>query len=113
MSDVAERQSEIEALQEMLAGLDPDSRSLVAEYDMGDQAEEFFNSDLGKYMIGCAQQDVQDAHMKLSKTLPFRWRRIQSLQNDIRVGEMFLLYLRDLIIRGRAAGQALETRDET
>lgn len=113
MSEVAERQSEIEALQEMLDTLDPDSRSLAAEYDLGDQAEEFFHSPLGRYMLGAAQQDMRDAHTKLKTTLPFRWRRIQQLQNEIRVAEMFPLYLRDLIIRGRAAEQALETRDES
>ncbi len=112
MSEVADRQSEIDALQEFLANLDPESRSLAAEFDMGEQAQEFFYSDLGRYMVGCAKQDLETAHMKLAKTLPFRWKRIQSLQNDIRVAEMFLLYLRDLVIRGKAAGQALETRDE-
>lgn len=109
----ADLQSEKEALQELLDSLDPDSRSLHAEFDMGEQAEEFFHSDIGRYMVGAAQQDIHDAHAKLGKTLPFRWRRIQQLQNDIRVGEMFVLYLRDLIIRGKAAEQALEQRDET
>lgn len=109
----SENQSEREAMQELLEGLDPESRSLAAEFDMGEQAEEFFFSDIGRYMVGAAKQDLQDAHMKLAKTLPFRWRRIQALQNDIKVSEQFLLYLRDLVIRGRAAGQALETRDET
>ena len=66
----AESQSEIEALNEMLEQLDPDSRSLAAEYDMGDQAEEFMNSDLGRYMIGSAHQDLHEAHIKLAKTFP-------------------------------------------
>jgi hypothetical protein len=106
-------QSEKEALEALLNSLDPEARSLHAEFDMGEQASEFFYSDIGRYMVGAAHQDLQDAHTKLAKTLPFRWKRIQSLQNDIRVSEMFLLYLRDLVIRGTAAGQALETRDES
>ena len=106
-------QSEKEALEELLAQVDPETLSLAAEFDLGDQAKEFLNSELGRYMTGCAHQDIQQAHMKLAKTLPFRWRRIQALQNDIRIGEMFLLYLRDLVIRGTAAGKALETRDES
>lgn len=109
----ADGQSEREALQELLDRLDPEERSLHAEFDLGEQAEEFFNSDIGRYMAGCARQDLEDAHRKLKSTLPFRWRRIQALQNDIRVAEMFMLYMRDLIIRGKAAGQALETRDES
>jgi hypothetical protein len=106
-------QSEKEALQELLNSVDPESMGLHVEYDMGEQAGEFVHSDIGRYMIGAARQDMQEAHMKLAKTLPFRWRRVQQLQNEIRVGEKFLLYLRDLIIRGTAAGKALEDRDET
>jgi hypothetical protein len=108
-----EQQTEAEQLQELLNSVSPESRGLIAELDLGEQAEEFISSDIGRYMVGAAQQDGQDAHEKLSKTLPFRWRRIQALQNEIRISDMFLLYLRDLIIRGRAAGKALEDRDET
>ena len=106
-------QSEKEALEELLAQVDPETLTLAAEFDMGDQARDFLHSEIGRYMVGCAHQDIQQAHTKLAKTLPFRWRRIQALQNDIRLGEMFLLYLRDLVIRGTAAGKALETRDES
>lgn len=108
-----EQQSEREALQELLDSLDPESRSLWAEAQLGEEARDFFNSDLGRYMVGCAKQDLEAAHSKLAKTLPFRWRRIQELQNEIRMPSMFLLYLRDLIIRGKAADLQLEERDET
>lgn len=109
----AELQSERDALQELLNTLDPESRSLYAEADLGRQAKEFMASELGRYMLGCARQDLEVAHQKLARTLPFRWRRIQALQNDIRVAEMFLLYLRDLIIQGTSAEKQLEERDET
>lgn len=105
--------NEIQALQELLDGLDPASRTLFAEHDLGDQAQEFLNSDLGKYMVGCAKQDLEAAHEKLKTVLPFRWRRIQQLQNEIALAERFLLYVRDLVIRGKAAERALEERDET
>ena len=108
----AEVQSEREALEEALAQLGPESRSFYAEYDLGEQAKDFFNSDIGRYMIGCAKQDLEDAHAKLATTLPFRWRRIQALQNEIRVAEMFVFYLRDLLIMGQSAKKALEERDD-
>ncbi len=108
----AEGQSEREALQELLNSFDPESRSLWAEADLGVQAQEFFGTDLGRYMVGCAKQDLEDAHLKLASTLPFRWRRIQALQNEIKVANMFLLYMRDLIIRGKAAELSLEERDD-
>ena len=106
-------QTETEALQELLDSVDPEARGLHLEYDLGEQAADFVHSDIGRYMIGAAKQDMNDSQLKLAKTLPFRWRRIQALQNEIRVGEMFFLYLRDLIIRGTAAGKALESRDES
>lgn len=108
----AEGQSEREALQELLNSFDPDSRAMIAEADLGQQAAEFFGTDLGRYMIGCAKQDLEDAHQKLAETLPFRWRRIQALQNEIRLPKMFLLYMRDLIIRGKAAEKSLEEKDD-
>lgn len=107
-----ENQSEKEALQELLNAFDPDSRTMFAEAQLGHEAQDFFASDLGRYMIGCAKQDLEDAHQKLAGTMPFRWRRIQALQNEIRLPKMFLLYMRDLIIRGKAAERSLEERDD-
>ena len=108
----AEGQTEREALQELLNAFDPESRSLWAEAKLGIDAQDFFASELGRYMVGCAKQDLEDAHRKLASTLPFRWRRIQALQNEIKVANMFLLYMRDLIIRGKAAERTLEDRDD-
>lgn len=110
---VREQQSESAALQELIDRLDPTSRTFFAEAALGRDAMEFVTSDLGKYMIGCAKQDAEDAHQKLKDTLPWRWRRIQKLQNDIRCSEQFVLYIRDLIIRGKSAEVALEERDES
>ena len=108
----AEGQSEREALQDLLNSVGPVSASLFVEHDMGERAKEFIASDLGRFMIGAAQQDMQDAHNKLARTLPFRWRRIQSLQNEIRVAEMFVGYLQELVTLGYAAGKSLEERDD-
>jgi hypothetical protein len=110
---MSEQRNEREELQELLSQVDPETVGLAFEYDIGEQATEFINSDLGRYIIGCARQDLQDAHRKLAKTLPFRWRRIQQLQNEIAMAEKFILYLRDLVIRGKAAELSLEERDET
>ena len=113
MSAVGQEQNAEEAFQEMLARLSPETRGLAAEYDMGEQAKEFINSDLGRFMVGAAQQDSLDAQEKLKHTLPFRWRRIYQLQQESLLADKFLLYLKELLIRGRAAEQGLEQRDET
>lgn len=105
--------SSAEAFQDLLRELSPESRTFFAEAALGRDAREFVASDLGRYMIGCAKQDAADAQEKLNRCSPWRRRRLQQLQNEIRVAEQFLGYIRDLIIRGKAAELTLEDREET
>lgn len=102
-----------EAFQDLLRELSPESRTFFAEAALGRDAREFVSSDLGRYMIGCAKQDAAGAQEKLNRCWPWRWRRIQQLQNEIRVAEQFISYIRDLILRGKAAELTLEAREET
>lgn len=104
MSDEAE-------LQSALAALDPTTRTLIAEVDLGEQAKEFVASGIGAYIIGCAHQEIADAQQALKRTLPWRWRKIAELQNRIWRAESLLLWLRDLIAAGQSASKALEEPD--
>ena len=47
-----------EDLQQLLGSLDPTTRTLVAEVDLGMQARDFMRSDLGRHLIGCLNQEV-------------------------------------------------------
>lgn len=98
-------------LQEILAELDPESRVAFAEAALGRDSEEFFRSDLGRYLIGCAQQEYAEAGAKL-KSVPW-WRvfRITELQNQMWRSEQFMVWLRDLIIKGRAAESTLREEE--
>jgi hypothetical protein len=95
-------------IQGLLESLDPTTRTLVAEIDMGQQAREFVESDLGRYLVGCAHQEILDAQRALKRVLPWRRRRIQELQNRIWRAESLLLWLRSLIEAGKSAGQTIE-----
>jgi len=95
-------------LQGLLDSLDPTTRTLVAEVDLGQQAREFAESELGRYVVGCAHQEIADAHRALKTCAAWRRRRIQELQNRIWRAESLLLWLRDLIEAGRSAGQTIE-----
>lgn len=112
MSEIAEPQSESAALQELIAKLDPESRTFFAEAALGRDAREFMDTDLGRYMVGCAQQDYAAAMAKLKTVAWWRRRKIVELQNEARWAESFMVYLRDLIIKGKAAELALEEREE-
>ena len=105
--------NEREELQNMLDELDPESRTLFVEAALGREAVEFFQSDIGRYMVGCAQQEYAVASAKLKKVAWWRKRRIQELQNEIWRAEQFMVWLRDLIIRGKASEMSLEEREET
>jgi hypothetical protein len=102
VSEVEDQRSD-EAFQELIESLSPETRTLAMEAALARDVRDFAQSDVGRYMVGCAKQDIENTYTKLVACAPWRWRRIQQLQNEIRVAEMFLSYLRDLILRGKSA----------
>ena len=78
---------------------------------LGTEAIDFFGTELGRYMLGCAKQDMEEAYSKLKVVSPWRRNRIRQLQNEVQVAERFISYIRDLIIRGKAAEISLQERD--
>ena len=76
---------------------------LVAHMDIGDQAEKFIASDLGRTMLGFAAQQVQDALQKLKDVSPHDPKEILELQGKVWRAESFAGWLVDLASRGREA----------
>ena len=97
-----------EDLQTLLAALDPTTRTLVAEVDLGVQARDFVRSDLGRHLIGCLHQEVLLASEELEGVATWRRRRIQDLQNRVWRSKFMLAWLRDLILSGKSADGALQ-----
>ena len=112
MNEVNELVNEAEEFQKLIAALDPESRTMFAEAALGRDAQEFFASDIGRYLVGCAQQEYSAAMAKLKRVAWWRRRRIRQLQNEAWRAEQFMVWLRDLIVQGKAAESALEQRDE-
>jgi hypothetical protein len=81
---------------------------LMAEAVLGRDAEEFLNSELGRYMTGRCEQEIQEAQDQLSRVSPWRRRRIQALQNEIWRAQSVKGWLAELITNGKAAEVALE-----
>lgn len=100
-----------EDLQELLSQLDPTTRTLVAEVDLGHQARDFMRSDLGRHLIGCLHQEIVHAQDKLNNTFFLRFWRVQELQNQIWRSQFMLGWLRDLILSGKSADGALQESD--
>lgn len=81
---------------------------LYAEAMLGRDVEDFVNSDIGKYVIGCAEQEAQEAMEQLKRCHPWRRRRITELQNKIWRAESVQSWLAELVIKGKQALTQLE-----
>jgi len=84
-------------------------KELFAEAMLGKDAEDFIQSEIGQYVIGCAEQEIAEAADQLKRVHPWRTRRIRELQNQVWRAESFQTWLAELVMRGR---QALTTLEE-
>lgn len=94
-------------LQAELAALDVQSRQLIVEADLGRQAKEFFDSDLGKYIIGCISQEIMSAQLELTHVAWWNIWKIRSLQNQIWRARSTIGWFADLVRQGKNAEAAL------
>lgn len=74
----------------------------------GEQIRDFLQTEIGDYLLKQAQHDADEAMNKLKNTSPWRRRRIQELQNDIRVAENFIHWLASAMQAGEQATTQLE-----
>ena len=87
-------------------------QELLAEAMIGKDAEDFIESDIGRYIIGCAEQEVHEAMDQLKRVYPWRRRKIQELQNKIYRAESIQSWLAELIVSGKQALQSLENEND-
>jgi hypothetical protein len=81
--------------------------ALLAEYALGKDAESFMKSQLGRYLVGCCEQELRDAQEALSTVSWWRHNRIKQLQNQVWRAKSFTLWINELIHASRSAEQAL------
>lgn len=81
----------------------PKLEELLAEAEIGEEARKFVESDLGKTIIGMAQQDAREAETLLGEVDPTDTKAIMSLQNKIKLCRLFEQWLAELISRGNDA----------
>jgi hypothetical protein len=81
-----------------------------AEAVLGRDAEEFISSDIGRYLIGCAQEELGRAQDELAQVSPWRRNRIRQLQNQIWRAKNVQQWLTEVISAGRAAQAMLEDK---
>lgn len=81
----------------------PDERLLIAEIDLGLATEQFVKSDVGRYLIGRARGEAEEAIERLKKVDANDPKSIREIQNEIWRAESFQQWLEDTILGGRNA----------
>lgn len=84
------------------------NKELLAEAMIGRDAEDFIQSDIGQYILGCAEQEAHEAMDQLKRVYPWRRGKITELQNKIWRAESMQSWLAELVIAGKQAVQQLE-----
>jgi hypothetical protein len=80
----------------------------MASAILGRDAEDFVKSELGRYVIGRAKKEKEEAQTLLNKTSPWRKNRIRQLQNEIWRAESLEMWICELIMDGRNAEKVLD-----
>lgn len=79
---------------------------------LGDLADTFFKSDLGRYAISRANEEVERYTEELKGCDPYDHKRINSLQTDIRVAEKALIWIGEALKAGREELQIRMDNDD-
>lgn len=90
---------------------DLSQQAMYAEAILGKDAEEFLNTDLGRFMLARAEEEERDALEELATVWSWRRRRIQQLQSQLWRARSFRAWLTEIITAGRQAVEQLEEKD--
>jgi len=86
---------------------------LMAEAVLGRDAQDFVKTEIGRYLVGRANQEKRDALEQLGRVSPWRRNRIRDLQARVWRAESFLIWLAELITSGKQAEHVLEVEQES
>ncbi len=90
---------------------DLSTQAFVAEAMIGKDAEEFLNTDLGRYMLARAEEEEGQALEALATVWPWRRRRITDLQAQLWRARSFKSWLAEMIMTGKQALQQLDSAE--
>ena len=93
--------------------MDREESALIAQSLIGDEAKKFKESDLGKCLIGMAEQEAQKALEALAKANPTDVQVIERLQNRVALGRQFQQFLDELVQEGENALATWRQKNDT
>ena len=85
---------------------EPELDGLIAEAEMGEEARNFLKGNLGRCLIGIAEQEVRAAEQALGKVDPTDTKAIIALQHKVALYAGFQDWLTELVHNGEAAMSA-------
>lgn len=94
---------------------DAREEELIRVAVVGRDAQDFFYSPLGRFVLGTALQDTRDIEQQLTRikpNTPWRRRKITELQNEHRSIKMAIAWLNDAIRTGDQAETELNLPQE-
>lgn len=94
----------------MVDFVDEKERELFARSSLGVKAREFLESELGRYLHGRAQKEIEQAQVDALECNVWSWwgrRKLLKLQNNARVARSFLRWIVEAIQDGEVAFQEL------
>ena len=89
-----------------------DDETLYAECILGKDAEDFFKSDIGRYILARSGEEVEEAITELKITPAHQVAEIRNLQLTIAKAEGAVAWLNEQIIAGKQALQQLENIED-
>ena len=92
--------------------MDDGKRTLYAERVLGLDAEDFFKSDIGRYVLARSEEVSQAATEKLKTITADETNAIRDYQFKIHCAEGAIKWLNDIIRAGKQAMQQLENMQE-
>jgi len=92
--------------------MDPYEQTLLAEITLGDEAKKFFNSDIGRFILGRATEEIDQALSEFKDIDPTDDKGIRNLQQKIAVAEKLPIWLNECIVEGEQAMAVIDQEEE-
>ena len=88
--------------------MDQQTAALYAEAMLGADVDDFFNTDMGRYVLARSKEDAEEATEQLKDIEFYKSNEIADLQMKIKKAEQAVLWLNEILIAGKEAIQLLE-----
>lgn len=92
---------------------DPDTRSKLAEVQLGLQTQDFLKSTIGRYLLGRAEIDEREGVFRLKNADPKDEKEIRAAQFLARLPDLLARWLDDAIVNGKNAEEQLQQQQDT